>query len=51
MKISNEWIDYKIIDGLHERKAGLWAGLTFEQIEEKYNYDIYDLEYNLSDVS
>jgi len=29
-------MDYKIIDGLHERKAGLWAGLTFEQIEEKY---------------
>ena len=29
-------LDYKIKDELHERKAGLWAGLTFEQIEEKY---------------
>ncbi len=29
-------IDYKIIDGLYERKAGLWGGLTFEQIEDKY---------------
>lgn len=29
-------MDYKIIDGLYERKAGIWGGLTFEQIEEQY---------------
>ena len=35
--ISKEYdIDYKIVDGLYERKAGIWGGLTFEQIEEKY---------------
>lgn len=28
--------DYDVIEGLYERKAGLWGGLTFEQIEEKY---------------
>ena len=35
--LSKEYnMDYKIIDGLYERKAGIWGGLTFEQIEEKY---------------
>ena len=35
--LSKEYdLDYKIIDGLYERKAGLWGGLTFEQIEQKY---------------
>ena len=35
--LSKEYgIDYKMLDSLHERKAGLWGGLTFEQIEEKY---------------
>jgi len=29
-------IDYKEVDSLYERKAGIWGGLTFEQIEEKY---------------
>jgi len=29
-------IDYKEIDSLYERKAGIWGGLTFEQIEEQY---------------
>ena len=28
--------DYEIMDELHERKSGIWGGLTFEQIEEKY---------------
>ncbi|MBR6163264.1 histidine phosphatase family protein [bacterium] len=28
--------DYKVIDSLRSRKAGLWSGLTFEQIEVKY---------------
>lgn len=35
--LSKEYdIDYDVLDGLYERKAGLWGGLTFEQIEEKY---------------
>ncbi|MCQ2958402.1 MAG: histidine phosphatase family protein [Candidatus Gastranaerophilales bacterium] len=35
--LSKEYeLDYKIIDGLYERKSGLWGGLTFEQIEAKY---------------
>lgn len=35
--LSKEYdIDYIIGEGLYERKAGLWAGLTFEQIEKKY---------------
>ncbi len=29
-------LEHRIKDELHERKAGIWAGLTFEQIEEKY---------------
>lgn len=29
-------LDYEVIDGMYERKSGLWGGLTFEQIEEKY---------------
>lgn len=28
--------DFDVIDALTSRKAGLWSGLTFEQIEEKY---------------
>ena len=35
--LSKEYdLDYEIIDGMYDRKAGLWGGLTFEQIEEKY---------------
>ncbi len=35
--LSKEYdIDYEIIDGMYDRKAGIWGGLTFEQIEEKY---------------
>jgi len=28
--------DFEIIDGLTSRKRGVWSGLTFEQIENKY---------------
>lgn len=28
--------DFEILDSLNSRKAGLWNGLTFEQIEKKY---------------
>lgn len=28
--------DFEIVDHLNERKTGIWSGLTFEQIEEKY---------------
>lgn len=28
--------DVEIVDGLHSRKRGIWSGLTFDQIEEKY---------------
>lgn len=29
-------VDYELIDNLHERKSGIWGGLTFAQIEEKF---------------
>ncbi len=28
--------DFEILDDIHERRAGIWGGLTFKQIEEKY---------------
>jgi alpha-ribazole phosphatase/probable phosphoglycerate mutase len=28
--------DFDIIDNLYDRRAGIWGGLTFKQIEEKY---------------
>ena len=28
--------DFEILDDLYERRAGIWGGLTFKQIEEKY---------------
>lgn len=28
--------DFEILDNLFERRAGIWGGLTFKQIEEKY---------------
>lgn len=28
--------DFEILDNLHSRKRGIWSGLTFEQIEERY---------------
>ena len=28
--------DFEILDNLYERRAGIWGGLTFKQIEEKY---------------
>ena len=28
--------DFEILDDLHSRKRGIWSGLTFEQIEERY---------------
>ena len=28
--------DFEVLDGLHSRKYGVWSGLTFEQIENKY---------------
>jgi broad specificity phosphatase PhoE len=28
--------DFEVVDGLHNRKRGVWSGLTFEQIEKKY---------------
>jgi len=28
--------DFEILDDIHERRAGMWGGLTFKQIEEKY---------------
>jgi len=37
-RIISKWLktDFDIIDNLYERKAGLWSGLTFDQIREKY---------------
>jgi broad specificity phosphatase PhoE len=29
-------LDFEIVDNLHERKAGIWGGLTYGQIQEKY---------------
>ena len=31
---------FEILDNLYERKAGVWGGLTFEQIEEKYPQEL-----------
>lgn len=28
--------EFKILDGLYERRPGIWAGLTFDQIQTKY---------------
>jgi broad specificity phosphatase PhoE len=28
--------DFEIIDSLYDRRAGLWGGMTFRQIQEKY---------------
>lgn len=28
--------DFQVVDNIHERKAGIWGGLTFKQIESKY---------------
>ena len=28
--------DFEILDNLYERRAGIWGGMTFKQIEEKY---------------
>ena len=28
--------DFEVVDGLYSRKYGVWSGLTFEQIENKY---------------
>lgn len=28
--------DFEILDDLHSRKMGVWSGLTFEKIEQKY---------------
>lgn len=32
----NYKMDFEILDNLQERKAGIWGGLTFAQIQEKY---------------
>lgn len=29
-------LDFEIVDNLHERKSGIWGGLTYGQIQEKY---------------
>ncbi len=29
-------MDFEIVDNLYERRPGIWGGLTFKQIEEKY---------------
>lgn len=38
--------DFEIIDGLHSRKYGVWGGLTFEQIENKYPQMLEQLHEN-----
>lgn len=38
--------DFEVVDGLHSRKRGVWSGLTFEQIEEKYPQMLEQLHAN-----
>lgn len=38
--------DFEILDGLSPRKCGIWSGLTFEQIEEKYPHMLEQLHEN-----
>lgn len=38
--------DFEIIENLHQRKYGVWSGLTFDQIEEKYPQTIEQLHEN-----
>lgn len=38
--------DFEIIDGLLSRKRGVWSGLTFEQIENKYPQMLEQLHAN-----
>jgi len=37
--------DFEIIDDLYERRSGIWGGLTFDQIREKYPemYETYQI--------
>jgi len=28
--------DFEILDGMYERRPGIWGGLTFDQVREKY---------------
>lgn len=39
-------MDFEILDGLSPRKCGIWSGLTFEQIEEKYPHMLEQLHEN-----
>lgn len=38
--------DFEIIEGLHSRKFGVWSGLTFDQIENKYPQMLEQLHAN-----
>lgn len=38
--------DFEILEELHSRKFGVWSGLTFEQIEEKYPQMLEQLHEN-----
>ena len=38
--------DFEIIDNLHSRKRGVWSGLTFEQIEDRYPQMLEQLHSN-----
>lgn len=38
--------DFETIEGLHSRKRGVWSGLTFEQIENKYPQMLEQLHEN-----
>lgn len=38
--------DFEILEGLHSRRCGMWSGLTFEQIEEKYPQMLEQLHAN-----
>ncbi|MDD3594480.1 MAG: histidine phosphatase family protein [Candidatus Gastranaerophilales bacterium] len=50
--ISKEFgADYEILDGLYERKSGIWAGLTFDQIEEKYPHMLMEYKNNPNEFS
>lgn len=38
--------DFEVADGLHSRRYGVWSGLTFDQIENKYPQMLEQLHEN-----
>jgi len=44
-------LDFEILDNLHERQAGIWGGLTYGQIQEKYPDSFAEYKKNPSEFT